>query len=192
MRALLPNFLEQLNSFSKSQLKQLRLKEGKLADIPREPFPDKAVMEDSDALTNDGRASARQYHRTGACDQVTLPDGTRVYAMPQTLATWNAADSVWKFTDDAQVKRVHPGTARKVLATTRAKSSEELSIALSDLGAADPPQSDMNLLLKVVSEHVLVLHGPGARQYWCHPDAEATPYPDSVYVLLHFLCARLL
>ena len=66
LRTALPTFVESLDNFAKSRL----------ADQGSEPFPDKTVMWDSAALTQEGRSSADQFYRNRAWDRCEDVDGT--------------------------------------------------------------------------------------------------------------------
>ncbi|CAE7204585.1 mak16-a, partial [Symbiodinium pilosum] len=62
LRASIPVLTRQLQAFASYTLSQLRLKDGTLPDVPAEPFPDKWVLESSQALTRDGRTDAAQFY----------------------------------------------------------------------------------------------------------------------------------
>ena len=102
LRAALPAFAEQLSKFTSSRLKNFKASSSTLSDVPRGPFPDRAVLFDAPWLTKKGRSSAEQYHRTGAYD-VCENEGSVFFAMPRALTRFDRTADEWIFTEDTNI-----------------------------------------------------------------------------------------
>ena len=157
-----------LQTFTQSRLKDLRAIGGPLPDVPVEPFPDRHVLLDSNVLTCGGRTSAQQYHRTGAYDIWRDANDSTYYAMRRTHATFDQDKKAWSTvrTPDADVQKVRPGTAEALARLVLSKDGACLEQALRNLELGPTPLRDINALLKCLSTHVLVVHGPAAAKYW--------------------------
>ena len=149
--------------FTKSRLMDLRGQGSCLPDMPPEPFPDKTVLWDSDALTRQGLSSADQFFRTQAWDRFDEEDGTSFLCMRRTLATYDHASNSWTKTSDNAVPCPSSGFAQAFANLVRANSEATLVIvrALISLGLAQP-LLDLEKLLKLLDSYVLVAIGPFA------------------------------
>ena len=116
LRSSLQSFASSLASFTKSRLMDLRAAGSCLPDMPAEPFPDKMVLWDSDAMTRQGRSSAEQFFRVQAWDRFDDDDGTTFLCMRRTLATYDHASKTWVRTPDNACS-VRPLVLRKLLRT---------------------------------------------------------------------------
>ena len=103
LRQSLPVFVQSLSSFASSRLQNLRASNTSLTDVPNGPFPDKAVLFDSNALTKQGRTSAEQFHRTGATKRWDDGHGSVFLCMRRTLATFDRAATKWIRAEDIEV-----------------------------------------------------------------------------------------
>ena len=134
LRTALPTFVESLDNFAKSRLADLQSQGSCLPDMPQEPFPDKTVMWDSAALTQEGRSSADQFYRNRAWDRCEDVDGTIFYCMPRTLATYNHDTKCWEETPDNSIRRPSLGSAGAFSSLLRARSEAAVIRALVSLG----------------------------------------------------------
>jgi hypothetical protein len=167
LRTNLSAFAQSLANFTKSRLMDLRGQGSCLPDMPPEPFPDKTVLWDSDALTRQGLSSADQFFRTQAWDRFDEEDGTSFLCMRRTLATYDHASNSWTKTSDNAVPCPSSGFAQAFANLVRANSEATLVIvrALISLGLAQP-LLDLEKLLKLLDSYVLVAIGPFASQFW--------------------------
>ena len=130
LRSSLSTFAQSLADFTKSRLADLRGQGSCLPDMPSEPFPDKTVLLDSDALTRQGRSSADQYFRLQAWDRFDDDDGTVFLCMRRTLATYDHDSDSWSKAPDNSVSSPSMGFARAFADLLRAKSEANLIRAL--------------------------------------------------------------
>ncbi|CAK9108613.1 unnamed protein product, partial [Durusdinium trenchii] len=165
LRSSLQSFASSLASFTKSRLMDLRAAGSCLPDMPAEPFPDKMVLCDSDALTRQGRSSAEQFFRVQAWDRFDDDDGTTFLCMRRTLATYDHASKTWVRTPDNAVQCPSSGFAQAFANLLRANSETSLTRALLNLGLAQP-LSDLEKLLKLLDSYVVVAVGHFAAQFW--------------------------
>ena len=184
LRTSLATFGKTLGNFTSSRLKNLRASGDPLPDVPREPFPDKAVLWDAESLTREGRTSAHQLHRTAAYD-VWRDDAasTTFLAMPRTLCRYNGQKQAWAFTEDADAEAVPPGTAAKLARLLRATETEAVSESLTSLGLGAEPLRDLDKILRLLNRYTLVIVGEETAQYWHLQTPEELPH---VYGLCAF------
>ncbi|CAE7220588.1 mak16-a, partial [Symbiodinium pilosum] len=170
-------------------LSQLRPKDGTLPDVATEPFPDKWVLESSQALTREGRTDAAQFCTCKAF--TTHSDAeTQFWCMPRTLATYDPRSAAWSRAPDDSVKKkpcLHSAAFSKVLA---AREQSELDKALRELCGAE---NDIQAGLRVLASNVLVALGPQARARWRRAstqDAADQTYMDVLCNLCNEFCMR--
>eukprot|EP00435_Cladocopium_sp_Y103_P055477 s46_g18.t1 len=184
LRASLPAFTGQLAKFTKSRLKALRASSKSLPDVPKEPFPDRAVLFDTPWLTKKGRSSAEQYHRTGAYD-VYEHEGTAFFAMQRTLARYEKSAEEWKFTEDVHVSSVPADTAARLAHLCAASDAESLRRALLELDLSLDP-FHLDKLLRLFNSSVLVVFGPEASRFWRRQPLDDQPIAPHTQGLCHF------
>eukprot|EP00438_Fugacium_kawagutii_P010969 Skav217175 [mRNA] locus=scaffold5232:11304:13991:+ [translate_table: standard] len=165
LRSNLDSFGASLGKFTQSRLADLLTSETMLPDVPGEPFPDRALLYDSDVLTKQGRTSAHQFFRTKAFD-VYEHAGTVYVAMRKSLCTWDATTSKWTMTPDEAVPSVPPGLASGLARLTSARKTSHVVAELNALGLGEDPFSDVEQLVRFLANHVLVIVGPEAAQFW--------------------------
>ena len=144
LRAALPALAEQFSKFTSSHLKNLKASGSTLPDVPREPFPDRAVLFDAPWLTKKGRSSAEQYHRTGAYD-VCENEGSVFFAMPRALARFDRTADEWIFTEDTNISAPPAETASRLAQLCSASDAETMQAALSDLDLSLDPMSSRSI-----------------------------------------------
>jgi hypothetical protein len=177
IRTALPTLFENFEQFTRSRLHDLRASSPALPDVPRVPFPDRQLLFDVTWLTKEGRTSAHHFFRCKAYD--THEDGdTTFFAMPQTLACYDAKAACWVAGSDEPPPRANLfQLASSLAALVKARSSADFSNACQGLGLCPNPQ--LKDLLPVLSKHVLVVVGPYAQSFWRRQDGHGD---DSTYV----------
>lgn len=184
LKASLPAFSAQLAKFTSSRLKDLQASSQSLPDVPKEPFPDRAVLFDSPWLTKLGRSSADQYRRTGAYD-VHEHDGNAFFGMQRTLAKYDSSVDTWNFTEDSDVPPVPAETASLLARLCRATDSESLNNALVDLDLSLSPRH-LDKLLRLLNSSVLVAFGTEASKFWRRQPLEGQQTASHTHGLCHF------
>ena len=134
LNASLPAFSEQLAKITSSRVKDLQASSQSLPDVPKEPFPDRAVLFDPPWLTKLGRSSADQYHRTGAYD-VHEHEGSGFFS--ECSALWRSMTAAWT----NRISQKTPMFPQRLLKLhlcwprlCRANDSESLRSVLAGLG----------------------------------------------------------
>ena len=185
LRTTVPVFAAELDEFARHSLEQLSLGEGSLPDVPSEPYPDRFVLYDSDALTKLGRSSASQYHRCKAFVTHASSDGTAYYAMRRTLASFDACTRAWAATPDREVQSVPAANSQHLAEMVSARSAAVLHQALAQVC------SDANNLRNVVqrlSSQALVAVGPAARALWRRARSSEQGSPEAYVDVACFFC----
>lgn len=190
IRTALPTLFENFEQFTSSRLQDLRASNLALPDVPRVPFPDRRLLFDATWLTKEGRTSAHHFFRCKAYD--THEDGDMAFfAMPQTLACYDAKAACWVAWSDEPPPRANLfQLASSLAALVKARSSADFSIAYQGLGLCPNPQ--LKDLLPVLSKHVLVVVGPYAQSFWRRQDGHGGRFylhPRRLSVLQLFLFA---
>lgn len=163
IRSSLPTLVQNLGQFTKSRRQDLP---ESLPDVPHDPFPDKTVLYDSNALTRGGRSSGHQYFRTGAYDVWDDGRGSVFFCMNSTLATWDRVQKDWKLTPDAEVPIPKKGFAQHMAALLTARNTASVTHSLQSLGVQPDPLEDLEACTRFLGRHVLVVVGPYSCQFW--------------------------
>ena len=136
LKTALANFGLSLAKLTSSSLQNLRAQQSPLPDVPKEPFPDRVLLYDSNVLDAEGRSSAHQFHCTASYNKWTDEEGTTFHAFPQTLATYAADKSSWVRAKDESVPCVKRGVAKALAQVVRARPASCLAEGLQQLGLA--------------------------------------------------------
>ena len=180
IRMSIPALAENLQQFTESTLEQLRLQGPCLPDVPTEPFPDKYVLHESNALSADGRTAAIQFVRCNAFS--THSDGeSHFYSMRRTEATYNPVSKTWSKTADSAISRAQSVTSQQMAALVSARDDQSFNAAMR--AVCSEPQ-DLKAVVKALASHVVVLMGAAAREFWCFSEVGAA---SSSHV--HAVCA---
>eukprot|EP00439_Symbiodinium_sp_Y106_P016405 s1248_g2.t1 len=179
LKKFLGNLRTSIPVLAQQTLSQLRLRGGSLPDAPTEPFPDKWVLEDSPALTRDGRTAATQFH---SCKAFTTHSDsqTQYWCLRRTLATYNADSGTWSRTPDESIPRgegLQASVSSRLLA---ARTEGALNAALQELCGTE---NDIQKVVRVLASHVLVALGSHARAHWRRSSTQGAVDQTSVDVM---------
>ena len=190
LRQSLPVFVQSLSSFASSRLQNLRASNTSLTDVPNEPFPDKAVLFDSNALTQQGRTSAEQFHRTGATKRWDDGHGSVFLCTRRTLATFDRAATKWIRSEDTEVTPPPASFPETFASLLRSTSDAAVTQALVALGLGPEPLEDVEKLVKTLQSYVLVVVGPAASEFWCRQpsDSDSTPHAQAICAFCQTFC----
>ena len=166
LRTALDSFGASLAQFSSSRLQNLKAQSTPLPDVPGEPFPDKALLYDSNFLMREGRTSAQQFRKTGAYDIWSDGEGTTFFAFPRTLCKYDSAAKTWNRVADEEVQPVPAGTAASLAKVFLSRTAASLQEALRSMGLGVDPLRDIEQLLRLLHKYVLVLVGDAATRHW--------------------------
>ena len=136
-----------------------------LPDTPGEPFPDTYLI-DGSLLTRRGRTSATHFATAESHSTYAGQDGTAYYAMRRTMCTYSEVEKRWLAPLGKAAAFPIPRLAERLAAIMGAKSGQELDTTFAKCGMDDPMSDEMHNLHQLLAEHVLVMVGPGAREYW--------------------------
>ena len=161
----IPDFLDRLTSFCQQRLGQLEVKEERLLDYPAEPWPDSTLL-DTDKLARHRRSGASCFSELGF--HSTWSSGSAVYfATRQDTLVWSKAEHRWINSKDSP--KVQSDVAEILAGIFTARATAPLETALQRLGAPMPIGSDVEEMVRLLSQYRLVAMGPAADAMWRRP-----------------------
>ncbi len=136
LRLRMPDFVTNLSGFTKARRGQLIGNDVVLPDYPSEPWPDRFLLEASNALLAEVRNPASEFKKHGSFDVHRSDDGSLFYAMRHHLLRWDQAGACWS--PDPAPRAVPPGTAKALAELMLARTAEHFATALGSLTSRPP------------------------------------------------------